>query len=207
MVISTSYNERNNPIRRQSIFNCRFFCTLCCLIFCFFVFFFGLLFLYVGLSDGQFGKGVNCLVGFIILEITLYLCKRLCPTLKQYSLTARHRRQHVQRSQQHENNLTLSSNNNNENLELVTNGITDLPSYRELFPYGSAIRNNGNHSSSVLLPPSYDDFVQRPDIHHQTTTRPISSLHYFLLSIPSTPLSLTSSSQTSVNIRSTIQHV
>ncbi|CAF4325175.1 unnamed protein product, partial [Adineta steineri] len=73
--------------------------------------------LYVSLSNGAFGKDVNRLVGFIILAITLYSCKRLCLTLKQYSLTARHRRQHVQRSQQHENNLTLSSNNNNnENL-------------------------------------------------------------------------------------------
>ncbi|CAF0761837.1 unnamed protein product [Adineta steineri] len=163
--------------------------------------------LYVGLSNGGFEKDANCLVGFIILAVTLYSCKRLCPTLKQYSLTARHRRQHVQRSQQHENNLTLSSNSNNENLELVTNGITDLPSYRELFPYESAIRNNDNHSSSILLPPSYDDFVQRPAIHHQATTLPISSLHYFVLSIPTSPLSLTSSSQTSVNIRNTIQYV
>ncbi|CAF1380678.1 unnamed protein product [Adineta steineri] len=164
--------------------------------------------LYVGLSNGEFEKDANCLVGFIILAITLYSCKRLCPTLKQYSLTTVHRHQYVQRSQQYENNLTLSSNNNNnENLELVTNGITDLPSYRELFPYGLAIRNNGNHSSSILLPPSYGDFVQRPAIHHQATTLPIESLHCFVLSIPNTPLSLTSSSQRSVNIRNTIRYV
>ncbi|CAF3903159.1 unnamed protein product [Adineta steineri] len=75
--------------------------------------------LYVSLSNGAFGKDVNRLVGFIILAITLYSCKQLCLTLKQYSLTTRHRRQHVQRSQQHENNLTLSSNSNNENLEWV----------------------------------------------------------------------------------------
>ncbi|CAF0821422.1 unnamed protein product [Adineta steineri] len=162
--------------------------------------------LYVSLSNGRFRNDASCLAGFIILAITLYSCKRLCPTLKQYSLRTVHRRQHVQRSQEHENNLILSSNNN-ENLELITNSITDLPSYRELFPYELAIRNNGNHSSSILLPPSYDNFVQRPAIHHQATTLPISSLHYFVLSIPTTPLSLTSSPQRSVNIRNTIQYM
>ncbi len=70
---------------------------------------------------------------------------------------------------------------------LVTSGITDLPSYKELFPSHLDISNNDNDPSP---PPSYDNFMKRLAIHH-----PVSSFHSSVLSIPTTPLSSTSPSR------------
>ncbi len=64
---------------------------------------------------------------------------------------------------------------------LVTSGITNLPSYKELFPSHRDISDNSDGSL-----PSYHDFVKRLAIHHPATTFPVSSLDSSALTTPST---------------------
>ncbi|CAF1266554.1 unnamed protein product, partial [Rotaria sordida] len=185
-----SSNRQNNMITTTndiSTSDCKFASTLLChFTFSLFLFLIALFLFQLSINDTQNQIEGSYIVASILLIISIISFIRICHKLKRYHVIMNTRHRLIQRLRERQQAYDLAlSLNNNDNLDLIRNVNTDLPSYKELFPSPRDINNSSNDVLS-LPPPSYDDYIKTLAIRHSITSLPISSLHSHTLSIINT---------------------